>query len=905
MADLPRGTVTFLFTDIASSTRLWVEQARAMPAAYERHDAMLRNAIEAHGGVVYKTIGDAIQAAFPTAPVGVAAALTAQRALQTEVWPIAEQLLVRMALHSGAVDPGPDGDYRSPVLNRMGRLLGAGHGGQVLLSQATMELVRDDLPSDAILQDLGEHQLKDLDRSERIYQLSGPGMLTHFPALRTLNARPNNLRSQPTQFIGRDADVFALRTLLGRPEARLVTVTGPGGMGKTRLSLQIAADLVEHFPDGVWFVDLQALRDPAFVAHAISTVLGVQEAGDRSLMTLLQEYLRERHLLLVLDNFEQVADAAPLVGGLLASCPYLKVLVTSRIRLQLRGEREFPLSPLSLPDPGRLPTLDQLAQYDAVHLFVERATEALPGFTVTSANAAAVADICTRLDGLPLAIELAAARIRILPPEAMLKRLQNRLPLLTGGARDMPERQRTLGNAITWSHDLLPPGEQALFRRLSVFAGGATLEAIEAVAACDELGINVFDGLDRLVDHSLLRQQESSGEPRFLMLETIREYGLVQLKTSGEAEDVLERHAAFFLALVEEAEPKLEGGVGRAAWLALLETEHDNIRAAMRWSLDNAPEHSLRFGAALGGFWTYAGHLREGQFWLEQVLAGVPKPTSPELSRTRCTALLNASYVLWTLGDYAKAQAAAEEALFLARQRNAPELMAKAMRSIAGAAAELGDYKRALELGEQALKIYQSLGDKRGTALLLNDIGVGEFLSHGDLARSATYLSMALEQVKDLGDPLLIGHILINIGELARDYEGDFVRAASSYREAFRLLRESDYRSVLTHALAAVAVLGAMTGRYNAAARILGAKDVLSEEIGAHIPGSEQTRVKDAGAALRAGLGTECFDGAREAGRSLSLDGAVLEAITMADDIALAPRKRGASLPVGEGEHDN
>src|SRR5829696_9145885 len=561
MASPPTGTLTFLFTDIEGSTRLWEHDAPAMQAALARHDELLRGAIEERGGYVFKTIGDAFCAAFPTGPDALEAALVAQRELFAEAWD--EEigtLRVRMALHTGAAEER-DGDYFGPPLNRVARLLSAAYGGQVLLSLTTQELVRDQLPADVELWDLGEHRLKDLGRPEHIFQPAASGLAADFPPLRTLDVHLNNLPVQPTPLVGREREVSEVAERVRSEEVRLLTLIGPGGTGKTRLGLQAAADLLEEFSDGVFFVALATITEPELVASTIARALGVKESAEQSLMESLKNYLRDRRLLLVLDNFEQVLRGAPLVGELMGACPKLKVLATSRISLRLYGEQEYLVPPLALPDPRVMLPLEVLTHYEAVKLFGQRVRAVKSDFEVTTENAPAVAEICARLDGLPLAIELAAARVKVLTPQKMLDRLSDRLKLLTGGARDLPERQRTLRATMEWSHALLEEGERALFARLSVFAGGRTLEAIEAVCNADgTLPIDVLDGVESLVDKSLLREEEGvGGEPRFVMLETVHEYTREKLEESGEAEELRRRHAQYFLALAEEAEPDLKG----------------------------------------------------------------------------------------------------------------------------------------------------------------------------------------------------------------------------------------------------------------------------------------------------------------------------------------------------------
>src|SRR5918993_381173 len=567
-----------------------------------------------------------------------------------------------MALHTGEAAPDDRGDYLAAPLNRLSRLLATGHGGQILLTQAVQQLTRGDLPDNAELRDLGEHRLRDLLEPERVYQVLHPDLPVDFPPLKSLDSRPHNLPRQPTPFLGREREISELVDMLRRDEVQLLTLTGPGGTGKTRLALQAAADLLDDFRDGVFFVPLAPLSDPALIAPAIGNAIGIREEGERSLAERLRDVLATKHLLLVLDNMEHLVEGAPLVGEILAASPRLKVLATSRLPLRLRAEREYPVPPLALPRRKPPPLPEHLTQYTAVQLFVERAQAVKPDFAIDNENAPAVAEICHRLDGLPLAIELAAARVRMLSPQAMLPRLEKRLPLLTGGARDAPARQRTLRNTIAWSYDLLEPKEQILFRRLAVFGGGATFEAVEAVANADG-SLDVFGGLERLLEQSLLRQDVGpEGEPRFSLLETIREFGIEQLEAHGESEDAQARHAGFFLTLVEEAAPDLHGPTQRA-WLERLETEHDNIRAALGWSLTHEPEAALRIGAALFWFWYYRGHLTEGRDWIERALA-TGASASPDV---RARVLNWSSAFAWERADYATAALRSEEALALAR----------------------------------------------------------------------------------------------------------------------------------------------------------------------------------------------------------------------------------------------
>ena len=533
MSALPIGTVTFLFTDMEGSTRLLEASPIAYRAALVRHDAILERAIRDHGGTVFERAGDSFAAAFASPNAAVRAALEAQLDLQRESWGEVGPVAVRMGLATGEVDL-QGGQYFGLTVHRCARLMSCAHGGQVVLAAVTAALVRESLPEGVSLVDLGQHRLRDLTQPEHVYQLVGPGLATDFPRLRALTAVVNNLPRQATSFVGREQQRQAVGAILLRSDTRLLTLTGPGGTGKTRLALQVATDALDSFPDGVFFVPLASVTDPELVPSAIAQVLDVRETAGRPLVAGLQEYLEERQLLLVLDNFEQVVDAAPFVADLLAAPAPLKILITSRSVLRLYGEHEYPVPPLALPDRRTSPSAAHLTRFESVSLFVTRARAARPDFGLDDQNAPAVASICHRLDGLPLALELAAARIRALPPRALLDRMERRLPLLTGGARDLPARQRTLRDTIAWSYDLLEPGEQTLFRRLAVFHG-CTLEAIETVCAGDPprpgatsvalppLDIDILDGVASLVEKSLLRQHEGvAGYPRFTMLETMR-----------------------------------------------------------------------------------------------------------------------------------------------------------------------------------------------------------------------------------------------------------------------------------------------------------------------------------------------------------------------------------------------
>ena len=823
---LPTGTVTLLFSDIEGSTRLLQQLGAGYEMVLADCRILLRRAFQAHHGQEVDTQGDSFFVAFARATDAAEAAVEMQRALAFHAWPNGVTVRVRMGLHTGEPSQTAEG-YVGLDVHHAARIMGVGHGGQVLLSQTTRDLVEHDLPGGVSLQDLGAHRLKDLQHPSHLFQLVIAGLPADFPPLLTLDRRPNNLPIQFTTFIGREQEVSTVQHLLQRAGVRLLTLTGPGGTGKTRLGLQVAAELSEVFPDGVFFVNLAPISDPALVVPTIAQTLEVKEVADQALLDLVKALLREKQVLLLLDNFEQVVGAGVHVTALLAACPQLKVLVTSREVLHVRGEQEFAVPPLSLPDPKRLPDLLALSQYEAVALFIQRAQAVRPEFEVTNANAPAVAEICVRLDGLPLAIELAAARIKVLPPQALLARLGQRLVVLTSAARDVPARQQTLRNTIAWSYDLLSAEEQRLFRHLSVFVGGCTLEAVEA---CCNVGsdqaMDIVDGVASLVDKSLVRQTEQEGEePRLLMLETIREYGLECLAASGEMEETRHAHAAYYLQLSEKAEPQLRSAQ-QAVWLARLESEHDNLRAALRWSIEHrASEMALRLGGALWHFWAMRGHWSEGRTFLEQGLAsseGVAAAVRAkalngagvfmgdqgdfeqamasceeslalfkELGDTQGTALslLWLGATEWLKRDLASSRSLLEEALTLFRRLDDTWGMAISLEKLASVAVEQGEYTRARSLVEESLALYREVGDKSGIANALFVWAWMLLWSEGELERAHSMLEESLALSREVGNKGVesFGEFLLG---MVAFFQGEYTRARPLVEESLALSRK-------------------------------------------------------------------------------------------------------------------
>jgi predicted ATPase/class 3 adenylate cyclase len=781
----PVGTVTLLFTDIEGSTALLHRLGERYGEVLEQHRHLLRAAFEAHNGYEFNTQGDALSIAFAAASDAVASAVAAQRALSTHDWPEGTEVRVRIGIHTG--EPSLSGnDYVGLDVHRAARLANAGHGGQVLVTQRTRDIVKGALPDGVTLHDLGEHLLRDLLVEEPIFQLVIDGLCADFPPLRSRSSRVSNLPAQSTSFVGREQDVIKAATLLKQSDVRLLTLTGPGGGGKTRLALQIAEQATADFLDGAHFVSLAALTDAALVLSSIASALGLKETLGRSLEDTLHEHLREKDMLLLLDNFEQIVSAAQLIVVLLAKCPNLKVLVTSRVALHVRGEHEYPVPPLALPGRRPPPPLELLTQFAAVALFIERAQAVKPDFDVTKENAPFIAEICHRLDGLPLAIELAAARVKLLPPQAMLGRLENRLKLLTGGSRDLPLRQQTLRATVAWSYDLLNECEKALFRRLAVFAGGSTFEAMENI--CDAHGVgdeegnepplpcfnlDVFDVVSSLMDNSLLWQQETGDEPRFFMLETLRAFGQEKLTETGEEHALRRHHAKFYLALAEAVYPQLLGSPDQAACVERLEREQDNLRAALSWLVQNRPSDGLRMAVALARFWRVVRHDVELRESLERALE--QSHDAPIL--TRIVALREMGEVVLRLA---------------VRDRTAP-----------------ASYRRAVELLEGSAALSREVGDLKQLAWTLRKLGEAAQFTACDLNQARTYYeeSLAIERTRD--DKPGLAAALQYTGSLARDL-GDLATARARYEESAALWRavqhESGFAACLTH-LAALAYM--------------------------------------------------------------------------------------------------
>ena len=854
---LTRGTFTFLFTDIEGSTSIEDRIGRERYGKLrERHRAILRDVWAVHDGAEHGTEGDSFFVVFPEASTAVSAAVEAQRALTAETWPDDAPIRVRMGLNSGGAEL-TGGSLVGLSINRAARIAAVAHGGQILASGVTRDLLEDRPVEGVRLRDLGDHRLKDLSAPVRIVQVVTLGLPAEFPPLRTLDARPNNLPTQLTTFIGRDAELDEAAGLLAT--TRLLTLTGPGGTGKTRLSLQLAARASDDFPDGVFFVPLEPIRDPMLVAPRIATAVGVAEGGTRPVAESLADWLRDKRLLLVLDNFEQVISAASIVADLLRSAPDIKAIVTSRAVLHVSGEQEYPVPGLPTPpDPSQLSGLERinlggdtrvidpvaLAQYAAVRLFIERAVAVRPGFAVTNENAPAVAAISARLHGMPLAIELAAARIKILSPDAILVRLDHQLDILAAGSRDLPPRQQTLRGAIAWSYDLLDEGGKRLLDRLSVFASGCDLASAEAICGpAAAVGGDILDGLMALVDQSLLKVEETGdGEPRFRLLDTIRAFAAERLAADGDVDLIGTRHRDWYVALVEHAAAELSGADQRR-WLDRLELEHDDIRAILDRAVA-APDPAVAIGVAFSmwRFWQKHGHLAEARRRLEAMAAA---PWSHDDARLRARLMEALGGTCWWQGELGAMRPRYAEALelWLAIGDEAEIANAYYNASFQFAVPErAGDddvdpdpARTGLRFLEQARDTYHRIGDRRGEANAL--WGIGNYRYFRTLpGHGIEEFRSALEMFREVGDRTMEAWSLHMLGSgLLRG--GDVNGAREHIVHAMRHFYAAGDAAGLTLAFDDLSSVTVAEGDFPRAARLRGAARNLTTETGAGLAG--------------------------------------------------------------------
>jgi len=830
-SDLPTGTVTFFFSDMEGSTRLVQELGDRWPPLMDQHDRVVRLAIEVNGGVEVRTVGDSFFAAFASAPGAVAAAVATQRELAAGQWPDGVDVRVRIGLHTGDGVLGGS-DYVGLDVHRAARIASAAHGGQVVLSEATALLVDRALPEGVTMRDLGKHRLKDLLEQEALHQVVIPGVSEDHPPLRTLDAVPNNLPVQVTTFVGREDDLAAaLEHLRSR---RIVTLLGPGGTGKTRLSLQVAAESADDFPDGVYFVPLASVEDPDLVPSSILTSLGVSVASRAVLPEeQLMLFLADKSVLLVLDNFEQLVDAAGIVSAMAARSPASRFLVTSRVPLRVSGEQELPIPPLDMADPEA--PYEALANAESIGLFVDRARAVRPDFELTQENARAVAELVNRLDGLPLAIELVVPKLKLLTVDSILERLDTRT--LAGGVRDAPERHQTMWNAISWSEEALPEDCRRLFAQLSVFVGGGRLEEIERVCASGAGGGEaVLDLLATLIDHSLVRPERGD---RFRMLQVIREFAAARLEEIGGADEVRARHAAAYCDRIEAAFPELTRK-DRKAWLEALDADHDNLRAAIAHCVASGnTDGALRFAWSMWRYWQMRGHLAEARRRVEEVLA-----MEGGAAALRAKAIEARGSIAWWQGDVEPCEESYREALRRQEELGDDREVANALYNLGLVIAFFrGDVEEGRRLVERAGEIYQRLGDRAGLADVHWGLGNVWIFGSDDPNRGIPELEPALEGYRAVGNVFGEGWAQFELGEAHRRL-GKHAAARPHYRAGLELLYGTGDVSATVLFLMGIAGVAFAEGDLERAARLAGAAWASGAKTGVDLISVARNRVE-------------------------------------------------------------
>lgn len=924
MSRLPSGIVTFLFTDLEGSTRLWEEHPEQMQQALALHNAIIERVIGSNQGHVFKSLGDGFCAAFESPDLALASTVQAQLELADADWPEPAVLKARMGLYTGSAEPRY-GDYHGAPVNRAARLMAIGHGGQVLVSRSTRELLSESSRSSVNLLDHGLHRLKDLMQPEQVFEVILPGTRRDFPALRSLGAYTHNLPQQLTSFVGRERELASVRDALAA--GRLVTLAGSGGAGKTRLALQAAVEVMDEFPDGVWLVELASLTDSALVPRTVAAVFNLPEAPGREPIDSIVSHLRSRNLLLVLDNCEHLVDAcARLAEAILRSCAEVRILATTREALGVAGETALRIPSLSLPDEGSEKTaplrLDAaIMKSEAGRLFAERASAGSTGFAVTSQNAAAVLQICRQLDGIPLAIELAAARVRVLSVEQIAQRLDDRFMLLTGGSRTALPRQQTLRAAIDWSHDLLSQKEQLLMHRLSVFAGGWTLEAVEWVCSDPpestlDAGqqIEAFEALDlisNLVEKSLVLFDEEAGRYRFL--ETVRQYSRDRLMESGQAATLRNRHRDWFVSLAEKAEPFLTGSE-QNVWLHRLSAEHENLRAALEWATSTDPAQALRMACAMWRFWFVRGYLSEGRKRMELALEQTPEARD-EFQRAK--ALNGLGGLAMSQGDYAAAHRHYDDSLRIRRKLNDRQGMAITLNGLGLLAWHKAEFSAARSLYEESLALRRDLGDVRGEAYVLNNLGMVAW-SESDYDSASELYERALSLYTRVGDETGCGTAMMNLGITHRSRQeyaeaerwftrgleasrkvgyqrgigtclndlaylacqrGDLKKAFSLQTQSLQIKRDLGDRLGLVECIEGFAFLAAAAQSNEAAIRLWGAVESEREEMGAPWSRGHAEEFARSHDALKQAVGATRFDALWAEGRSAGCETALAAAL--------------------------
>jgi predicted ATPase/class 3 adenylate cyclase len=860
------AVTTFFFTDIEGSSRLWETDPSGMQPALAEHDRIVRSAVVDHRGTVVKMTGDGICAVFADPLDAVQAALALQLALAEAKTSHGLPLHARCGMHVG-VGERRDNDYFGNAVNRAARIMSAANGGQTLMSQAVVDLVRDRLPDGVSLRDLGAVRLRDLASPERLHQLQHPALRQDFPALRSLAATPNNLPQEMTSFVGRERELEEARRLLA--SSRLLTLHGAGGIGKTRLSLKLASQVLDEHPDGVWFVELAPIADARLVPQAVASVMGVKEEAGHPVMDALVKHVAELRVLLLLDNCEHLVGAcAVLADGLRRASPGVRIVATSREPLHVAGEAVYPVPALAVPNVGE--PVDALTQYEAIRLFTERASQA--SFRLTAANSPAVIDICRRLDGIPLAIELAAARTRALSVENIASRLDHRFRLLTTGNRTALPRQQTLRALIDWSYDLLGAEERALFRRLAVFAGGLSLEAAEAVCAGgDVAGGQIIDLLSALVEKSMLAT-EAGGE-RYRLLETMREYAQEQLDESGETEAVRDLHLAFYLALAEEARAGLVGPE-QGQWLARLDAERENLLAAHRWcdSATQGADAGLRLVHAIKQYWLNHGLLGLGY---RVTCEALERSGAQARNLARCRGLFDAGQISYFMGRYPDAQQRLKESLSIARDIGDRAMAARVLQPLGGAYLGQGDVATARTYLTEAVALARELGDRRQIAGGLNALAQLHRLA-SDLDAAEPLYEKVVELARELGDRESVAIGLLNLAMVCVG-RGASSRARQLLAESLAIAREIGSKALGQSVLEVSAGLGAACSDWTSAARLFGAAEAQMQQSGLHRDPADEAFLAPLVERARREIGQPAFDRDAAQGAALSYEAAVDE----------------------------
>jgi predicted ATPase len=866
--DQPAVT-TFLFTDIEGSTRLWEQQPERMRVALAHHDELAKTAVTARRGHVVKSTGDGIHAVFGDPLDAVTAAIDMQLALAQPSDSAGVALRIRCGVHAGVVEQR-DNDYFGSAVNQAARIMSVAHGSQVLMSEPVAQLIAARLPAGVTLRDLGSARLRDIGQPVRIFQVVHPELRQDFPPLRALEATPNNLPRQVTSFVGRARDVDELASLLRKN--RLVTVVGTGGLGKTRLSLQVAAGVLDDFADGVWLVELAPLSDPRLVAQAVATVLGVKEEPSRSMSESLARHCADRKLLLILDNCEHLlAACADFASHLLQAAAELTILASSRERLNIRGETTYSLAPLFVPDVGTRASLETLVRSDAVRLFIERAVAAQPSFRVTEENASRVVEICSRLDGIPLAIELAAARMRAVPIDVIATRLDDRFRLLTGGDRAALPRQQTLRALIDWSYELLTEPERTLFRRLAVFAGGFTVEAAESVAADEHLsGGDVLDLLAHLVEKSLV-MLDANGE-RYRILETVREYATDRLGSSAEGQEARNRHLRYYVSLIEAAIPEFYGR-SQGQWLARIDSERENILAAHAWCAraHEGVELGLRL-VAMKFYWINRGLPGLGFRLGAEALA---RTQADDRSVLRCHALADTGVMACYMGHYGEGRTYLEESLAIARVLQSTRRVASALQPLALACLGEGDLASARRHLEEALALAREGTDWHQLAAALNAMAQLH-RTQNELDAAIPLYEQVLGLAREAGDRETIAIALLNLAMATAGSSADD-QVPTMLLEALAIAGEIGSKPVAQSVLEVSAGLAASRGDWPHAARLFGAAEGHAARTGLHRDPADEAFLAPLIARARDALGKPAFAAAERAGRAVGDEEAISE----------------------------